>query len=185
MSSTRRRSKNTTGRPLLCTAAARFGSAVHRLCRECHRSHPRRPIALAPIRRGRSSLSHPSFPIRHPLHHRVGFRAHHRGCSLQPRAGLLEAPNRLTSTAASPAMAPWLQSWPLVRRVGDLGSRSASTIRSAMRKHPWLRRFGFGLLLGIAACGWFVWWLLPGTHTIAQDTELPVRYVEDLIYAVP
>src|SRR5437762_12861933 len=45
------------------------------------------PLRWRPIRRGRSSLSHPSFPIRHPLHHRVGFRAHHSGCSCSREPG--------------------------------------------------------------------------------------------------
>jgi len=67
----------------------------------------------------------------------------------------------------------------------DNNSLAFFGIGSAMRKRAWLRRVGLGLLLLGAACGWFFWWCLPGTHNVSQDTELPVRFVQDLIYAVP
>jgi len=54
-----------------------------------------------------------------------------------------------------------------------------------MIKRRWIRRIGFLLLIVTVACVWFVLWLWPGVHTVAQEVELPVRYVQDLIYAVP
>jgi hypothetical protein len=49
----------------------------------------------------------------------------------------------------------------------------------------WLR----WLVLGVLACAvvfiGFVWWWLPGTHTVDQDIVLPTRYAAGLVYAEP
>ena len=54
-----------------------------------------------------------------------------------------------------------------------------------MKKRLWLRRLAAAALLIVLACVGFVWWCLPGKHKPACDTDLPVRYIQDLIYAAP
>lgn len=54
-----------------------------------------------------------------------------------------------------------------------------------MKKRPWLRRCAIGLFVGACAIIAFLWWLLPGTHSVGEDRVLPVRFVEGLVYAEP
>ena len=53
------------------------------------------------------------------------------------------------------------------------------------QKRCWLRWLGLGVLISAALIIAFVWWLLPGTHTIDHDVVLPTRYAAGLFYVEP
>jgi hypothetical protein len=66
----------------------------------------------------------------------------------------------------------------------DKVARETSQSAAPKKRRLW-RWLGLALSLLVAAFAWFIWWLLPGVHYVAQDVQLPVRFAQGLVYVEP